>query len=766
MKKHIDAFIGIDYGTTSCKMAFITPPHGNEKKKLPQVANISFNMGGVETSKRYPSAILFERKNNKVRIKQGFEVQNLFKDDKKLNSMDYELVTAPKMDLGKGIFYPIAPPEYSEPQDLISLTLREMLKEFEQTSIKVKNCKIIVTVPSSFGVQQRKEILEAIENLGIEAGQDCLIDEPNAALLGLITTPLFSTVIRRAETKHVLLIDFGGGTCDISLLKISEDYSNPPYGVDINNLAINDYYELGGNKIDQELADLYCDQIFTPGTLDLFNQDILKIEAIDKLKSRLAKTIGQKSKEQIINELSGKGSTKQRSLKEKFLFNIEKIRILFRPLGEPLEISRKNKILVQREAFENIVINKINGDLIDINTLISNVVEKAGIEFYDIGAVVLAGGSSRIFQVPQFKKELMGIFPHLKEDKFVSVPDPDLLISIGAALECYNRFFLKKSLIRPICPSNIRIRTAEGDSVCLIPAGKGLPFPNPDDRSHEEILYVPNTREKAVKVPLYIEKFDNWHIFEVWDIILPSGINPSDKLLFGAKMNSEKILEVFCRAKKDPNIKFRYSSENWLSNAEYNPREQKINALRIKLKNQKKLQDKINFTDAYNLIWEEYKGGYAIIARKRCLSFLEAGQLNNRDTAQLYNILGLMAGVKEEALQYYLKALQLQNNNSVFNYNVGVTYLWYIQDFILAEKYLSVSLDIYKEYKTLYYLARAQGKNKKENEAKELYREGMRLVREEFGQHPGGSENIEFYCKFCDQSKLGISKRISRSVSK
>ena len=62
--------------------------------------------------------------------------------------------------------------------------------------------------------------------------------------------------------------------------------------------------------------------------------------------------------------------------------------------------------------------------------------------------------------------------------------------------------------------------------MCLIPAGKGLPFPNHDDRGNEEILYVPNTRSKEVKVPLYIERFNRWRIFETWEISLPPEINP------------------------------------------------------------------------------------------------------------------------------------------------------------------------------------------------------------------------------------------------
>ena len=50
---------------------------------------------------------------------------------------------------------------------------------------------------------------------------------------------------------------------DISVLKISEDFSNEPFGVEILNIAINDYEELGGNTIDYDIAELLCLKFFS-----------------------------------------------------------------------------------------------------------------------------------------------------------------------------------------------------------------------------------------------------------------------------------------------------------------------------------------------------------------------------------------------------------------------------------------------------------------------------------------------------------------------
>jgi len=768
MSKNIDAFIGIDYGTTSCKLAYMTPPINKKTNIIPNIENVSFNIEGNETSKRFPSSVLFEVKNKKVKLKKGFEVTKIFKDERKLNNLTYELVSSPKLDLGKGIFYPIAPPEFCEPQDLVYLTLDEMLREFERTGIKRKNCKVIITVPSSFGVQQRKEILFALEKLGVDPEDNNLVDEPNAALLGLVPTPLFSTVVRRAKLNNILLLDFGGGTCDISLLKITDDFSNEPYGVEILNLAINDFAELGGNKIDYEVANLVMKQIFHPEKNDLFNDDILKIEATEKLLDRLVKTVAQKSKEQIISELSSNKIRNKRQLKDVFTFNLEKIKIIFKSLITPLEIPRKNKVTIEQSEFETIINKKIRGDLLDINDLITNVIDKANLDHYDIGAVILAGGSSRIFQVPKFKSLLLSLFPHLSENEVITTTDPDLLISRGAALECYNRFFLGRSLIRPISPSNIGIRTAEEDNICLLPAGKGLPYPNQEDRGADEILYVPNTRNRNVKVPLFIENFGSWNIFETWDIALPTEIYPNDKMLFNAKMKLDKTLEVTCRSAKDPTLRFKLTSENWLTNVELTPREQRINELRLKIKKQKKEFNFVQFGDLYDLIWAEYKAGHYSIAKNRCLRFLETDMFTKSSIANLYNYLGLIAnaqGKSLEAIQFYIKAKECAPSNSIFNYNVGVSYLWNTTDYILAEQFLSKSLDLdSKSVNTHLYLGDAKIKNYKEHEAKELYRIALSMVKEEFNKYPTKT-NTEMFCKICDRLKLEYPDELKQRLA-
>ena len=765
-----EVFIGIDYGTSACKLSYATAPLGG-KDKTPTLANLPFSTSsGMETSFRYPSSVLFVAKRaNKLGLKFGYDAMQFIENQKELNKYHHYIVKSPKLEIGKGLFYPFAPQEASEPSDLVYLTLNNILKEFEQIGIKRKNAKILITVPSSFGVQHRKEMLEALERLKIEIDESNLIDEPNAALLGLITDPLFSTTIRRANENKVLIIDYGAGTCDISLLKIKEDFSNEPYGISIENMAINDYAEFGGNIIDTKLAELIIPQILDKEQASLFeSDDFKKLIAYEKLIEELTTEKTKKQKEHIILDLIKSQQDQKTQSRKEFTFRIESIKFYLNQLKEQFSFLRNNKIRIHKEEFSNIISSLIyDHTVLSITGLIENVLSKANVNYDEVGSVVFVGGSSRIFQIKQFQEELLSkVFRKLKTEHLIFPKDPDLLISKGAAIECYNRYYSHKSLLRPICPSTIGIKTAEGEFLPLIEAGRGLPIPNTEDRLNTLTLYAPNIAHKnnSMKVPLYIERFGRLIPFEIWTVSLPDEIAPNEKLLFDAKMNLDKTLTVIFRSYKNPTKLFHKACDNYLSSEELTTREIKINDLRIKIRDQKKQNNIVNANDLYDLVLLErniYK--YRSIAKQRCMQFLELGCFGEGDNANLYNVLGLIANMENkygEALRYYKKAVELRPANSILNYNVGVTYLWNTTEYEMAEKYLQNSINYYgQSYDAHFYLGTAKSKNSKEIEAKEEYRKALEIIKGFFANNPS-REMINKYAAICDHLDLEYPKEL------
>ena len=106
------------------------------------------------------------------------------------------------------------------------------------------NRRCVVTIPAYFSQEQKNATIAAIKmaNLNLIS----LLEEPVAAALA-------TGLQKYAEANtHILVYDFGGGTLDVTILKVA---NNQFYVV---STAGNDY--LGGQDIDNILIDTVIDQ--------------------------------------------------------------------------------------------------------------------------------------------------------------------------------------------------------------------------------------------------------------------------------------------------------------------------------------------------------------------------------------------------------------------------------------------------------------------------------------------------------------------------
>jgi len=126
---------------------------------------------------------------------------------------------------------------------------RLVLVARERTGEDPRKSRVVITVPASFEMGQRKDTLNAAELAGLNVGDGDLMDEPNAAFLDLVNTQAIDR-LDLSEAKNLLVFDFGGGTCDISVVCVKRDDNNLPLGLLIENLAISNYARLGGDNID------------------------------------------------------------------------------------------------------------------------------------------------------------------------------------------------------------------------------------------------------------------------------------------------------------------------------------------------------------------------------------------------------------------------------------------------------------------------------------------------------------------------------------
>jgi len=130
--------------------------------------------------------------------------------------------------------------------------------------------RTVVTVPASFQIAQRRDTQEAADLAGIALQGGDLLDEPVAVFLDyLVEHP---EMLDRVEARgcNLLVFDFGGGTCDVAIFRLSQEAAQAPLGV--APLAVSRYHRLGGGDIDAAIVhEVLLPQILEQNELDRFD---------------------------------------------------------------------------------------------------------------------------------------------------------------------------------------------------------------------------------------------------------------------------------------------------------------------------------------------------------------------------------------------------------------------------------------------------------------------------------------------------------------
>ena len=130
--------------------------------------------------------------------------------------------------------------------EISAYILRE-LKSWAEAYFKEPVDRAVITVPAYFNDAQRQATKDAGRLAGLEVLR--LVNEPTAAALAY--------GLHKQKRGHVAVYDFGGGTFDISLLKLISTNEGDIYQV----LATNGDTHLGGDDIDNALLDLARSEI-------------------------------------------------------------------------------------------------------------------------------------------------------------------------------------------------------------------------------------------------------------------------------------------------------------------------------------------------------------------------------------------------------------------------------------------------------------------------------------------------------------------------
>jgi molecular chaperone DnaK len=302
------------------------------------------------------------------------------------------------------------------PPEISAFILRE-LRSWAEAELKEPVDRAVITVPAYFNDAQRQATKDAGRIAGLEVLR--LVNEPTAAALAY--------GLHEKQRGHVAVYDLGGGTFDISVLKLISTTEGDIYQV----LSTNGDTHLGGDDIDNFLQAFVHHRVLQNGSFDFSSS----AESTQELRKSLIA---------LKHELSEKDSALLRfPLPNGELFTHEFTRAEFEKIIQPI-VARTMGPVKQALADAHLA--------------------PAAIE-----EVVLVGGTTRTPLIRRTVQDFFGRKPHIDLN-------PDEVVALGAAVQAnILERGVSNMLLLDVTPLSLGIETYGGAVSKIIPRNSTIP---------------------------------------------------------------------------------------------------------------------------------------------------------------------------------------------------------------------------------------------------------------------------------------------------
>ncbi len=409
--------VGIDLGTTYSLIAYLDPqtgapkcipgPHGSTL--CPSVVSVDTD-GGILVGNPARERLLThpDRTIYSVKRLMGRGVADIqdeltrfpFRIDEKSSNVI-------RVRLGDKLF---TPPEIS------AYILRE-LKSWAEKYFSDTVDRAVITVPAYFNDAQRQATKDAGRLAGLEVLR--LVNEPTAAALAY--------GLHKQKRGHVAVYDFGGGTFDISILKLISTSEGDIYQV----LSTNGDTHLGGDDIDNALMDVARREIQAQFGMELDRHG----EAVQELRRALIRAK---------HELSSSDKA------------VVKCRI---------STAQTYRREFTRAEFEDLIRPIVARTMAPVKLALAD----AKLTPKEMDEAVLVGGSTRIPLVRKTVGDYFQRAPHCELN-------PDEVVALGAAVQAdILESGVKTMLLLDVTPLSLGIETMGGVVAKIIPRNSTIP---------------------------------------------------------------------------------------------------------------------------------------------------------------------------------------------------------------------------------------------------------------------------------------------------
>ena len=308
--------------------------------------------------------------------------------------------------------HPMSPPEIS------SIVLAHM-KKIAESFLGEPVTEAVITVPAYFDDAQRQATKDAGTIAGLEVKR--IINEPTAAALAY--------GLEQATAETVAVYDLGGGTFDISILRIES-------GVFSVKTTLGDTH-LGGEDFDLRIVEKLAAEFKDQHGIDL---------RADKMSLQRLKEAAEKAKHELSSSLE------------------TEVNLPFIAVGagnDPKHLERT----IRRNELE-----MLTGDLIDRTVdLCSKAIADTGLTVHAVDSVVLVGGMTRMPAVQQAVEDFFG--KPCNRDV-----NPDEVVAIGASIQAAALSGeVDNVLLLDVTPLSIGVETGGGVMTALIRRNTTIP---------------------------------------------------------------------------------------------------------------------------------------------------------------------------------------------------------------------------------------------------------------------------------------------------
>jgi len=349
----IEDIVGIDLGTTNSEIAVY-------RDGRPEV--LVDERGG----KILPS-VVGVGETGELLVGEEARNQFLLYPERTVRSIKRRMGSDAKVQLGER--------EYT-PQEISAIILSR-LKEIAQARLGRPIRKAVITVPAYFSDTQRQATREAGEIAGLEVAR--IINEPTAAAL------VYEAA--QHQGKRILVYDLGGGTFDVSVVRIEQ-------GV-VEVISSHGNNHLGGDDFDHKIVEHVLEHLKLKHGVDVADrpQAMARIlRSAEDAKKQLSDHPYARIAEEYLAEHSGQ------------------------PVNLDLELSR--------EEYEDMIAPFIEETLGAIHIAL----ESAGLTSSQVDEILLVGGATR---TPLIRRRLVEAFGTQPRGEV----DPDLCVAMGAAIQ-------------------------------------------------------------------------------------------------------------------------------------------------------------------------------------------------------------------------------------------------------------------------------------------------------------------------------------------